>query len=341
MKYTIKDVAKKAGVSTATISRALNNDVKVKEKTKNKILKTVKEMDFVLNQSAKRLRSKITHTIGIVVSNILSAYDTEVIKGIEAKAGELNYKILICDCNNSENKERDEQERQFLKLFNEGSIDGMIMVHPHLNEDDYRYLIKNKFKISVLGRDLEKFNIPSITVDNVSGAYDAVKHLCRHGFKKIAYIYGKQWIDEKLKRINGYKKALEEFSLDIKDEYMIHGLFTEIGGSNAFQKLMNLSSPPDAIFTGNDEMALGVLKTARKMNIRIPEDIALIGYDDIRLCELTTPLLSSVRQPKDVIGRLLSERLIESIENKDPNLKYSNFVLKPELIIRESCGCKI
>jgi DNA-binding LacI/PurR family transcriptional regulator len=341
MEYTIKDVAKKAGVSTATVSRVLNNEKKVKEKTREKILKTVREMDFVLNQSAKRLRSKKTRTIGVIVSNILSAFDAEIIKGIEAKAAALNYKILICDCNNTENRKRDEQERLFLKLFNEGSVDGMIMVHPHIEAKDYKYLIEKNFKISVLGRDLDEYNIPSITVDNVAGAYDAVKHLCLHGYKKIAFIYGVQWIDEKLKRINGYKKALEEFSLEIKDEYIVHGMFTEEGGSLAFEKLLNLPEPPDAIFTSNDEMALGVLKTARKMNIKIPEDIALMGYDDTRLCELTTPLLSSVRQPKHQIGTLLAEKLIDSIENKDNELKSLNMILKPELIIRESCGCKM
>jgi LacI family transcriptional regulator len=180
-----------------------------------------------------------------------------------------------------------------------------------------------------------------LIVDNVFGSYEAVKHLCLHGYKKIAYIYGNQWIPEKLLRINGYKKALKEFSIEIKDEYIVLGMFSESGGSQAFEKLMKLPDPPEAIFTANDEMAFGVLKTARKMNIKIPDDVALIGYDDIRLCELTTPMLSSVRQPKHLIGTLLTEKLIDSIENKNSNKRYFNQILKPELIIRESCGCNI
>lgn len=341
MRYTIKDVAKKANVSIATVSRALNNDKKVKAKTREKILKIVKEMDFVLNQSAKRLRSKKTFTIGVIISNILSSYDSEIIKGIEEKAFGLNYKILICDCNNYENKKKDEKERLFLKLFNEGSVDGMILIHPHLNKDDYSYLKKKNYKIAVLGRNLEDFNIPSITVDNVTGAYLAVKHLCMHGYKKIAYIYGEQWnIDEKLKRINGYKKALEEFNISINEEYIVHGMFTEKGGFLAFEKLMNLTEKPDAIFCANDEMALGVIKAAKKNNIKIPEQIALIGYDDIRLCDITTPTLSSIRQPKHEIGIMLAEKLITYIDDKKNETLFKNIILKPELVIRESCGCK-
>jgi DNA-binding LacI/PurR family transcriptional regulator len=340
MSQTIKDIARMAGVSIATVSRVLNNHAIVQEKTRERVMKYVRETDFVLNQSAKVLKERKTRTIGIISSNLLSSYNAEIIKGIEAGAAESEYRSIICDCNNVHNKLRDEQERHYIKLLGDGSVDGIILLHTHLSFDDFANYKKKKINLSVLGVDLEKIGYPSITVDSVYGAYQAVKHLCEHGHKKIGFIFGHQRIASEFHRIAGYRKALAEFGIAENSDYIVDGEFSIEGGGRAFRSLMELPDPPHAVFCANDDMALGSMKTAKKMKIRIPDDVAIAGFDDILTCELTNPCLTSVCQPKEQIGRLLFKRLLEY--NKSESLKmkrFPNLVLTPELVVRESCGC--
>jgi len=335
--FTIKDIAKKAGVSTATVSRVLNKQGNVSDKISKIIFKIVDETGFVLNQAAKGLRSNRTGTIGIIVSDLLNSYDVEILKGIESVAHAADYRTIICDCDNVINQRRDIREKEYLKILYKGSVDGIILVHTHLSPDDFIELKKHNYNFSVLGVNLEQFNIPSIVVDKVQGAYIGVRHLFEHGYSRIACIYGREQIDNDLWRINGYYKALKEFGEEIDEHYMECGYFTIEKGAAAFERLMRLPTPPRAVFCGNDEMAIGALKAARNMSIKIPDDVAIIGYDDIHLCDYTSPTLTSVRQPKHEMGVMLCERLIQSIEK---NIDHFPAVhIKPQLIIRESCGC--
>jgi DNA-binding LacI/PurR family transcriptional regulator len=342
MSQTIKDIARKAGVSIATVSRVLNNHSVVTEKTREAVMKVVTETDFVLNQSAKGLKERKTHTIGIISSNLLSSYNAEVIKGIEAQASEMEYRTLICDCNNIRNLLRDEQERHYIKLLGDGSVDGIILLHTHLSNDDFQNYKRKGVNLSILGKDLESVGFPSVTVNSVHGAYIAVKHLISHGFTKIGFLYGLHRIPTEFRRETGYMKALSESGIPVNPDYIVDGEFSIEGGAKAFRQIMELKDPPNAIFCANDDMALGSLKSARKMGIKIPNDVAIIGYDDILTCELTNPQLTSVRQPKMEIGRLLFDRLMECIQNNTvENKSFKNVILTPELIIRESCGCKM
>jgi LacI family transcriptional regulator len=342
MSQTIRDIARKAKVSVATVSRVLNNNGYVKEKTREKVMRIVQKNDFVLNQSAKNLKERKTYTIGIISSNLLSSYNVEVIKGIEAAAAESEYRTVICDCNNIHNKLRDEQERHYIKILGGSSVDGIILLHTHLSIRDFEYYKKRKIKLSVLGVNLASVGYPSITVDSVYGAYQAVKHLGSHGHRKIGFIYGIQRNAAKFNRVVGYRKALAELKIKENSDYLADGEFSIEGGARAFRRLMELKNPPKAVFCANDDMALGAMKTARKMGIRIPGDVALVGYDDILTCELTNPQLTSVHQTKNEIGKLLFDRLIESIQNKSDKKKvFKNIILTPELVIRESCGCSL
>jgi DNA-binding LacI/PurR family transcriptional regulator len=207
---------------------------------------------------------------------------------------------------------------------------------------DFEQYKKRKINLSVLGVNLESTGYPSVTVDSVYGSYLAVKHLCSHGYRKIGFIFGHQRIAAEFHRIVGYRKALAEFKIEENRDYAIDGEFSIEGGARAFRQLMELKNPPEAIFCASDDMALGVLKTARKMGIRIPNDVAIVGYDDILTCELTNPQITSVRQPKAEIGKLLFDRLMEYIQNSSTDKKiFKNVVLTPEMIIRESCGCSL
>jgi LacI family transcriptional regulator len=336
LKYTIRDVAQRAGVSIATVSRVLNNKDRVNDDTRKNILKVIKEMNYTVNAQARRLRDPRTNVIGAIAPDISVSFYSEIIKGIENKADDLGYRLIVCDEQNKIEKERD-----YVKILHDGSVDGLIFVMSQLPAAEIAKTYNKNLPKVVFGINMEQYNIPSITVDNKSGAYNAVKHLYSHGFTKIAYIGGIEAFNDydHRARLAGYKKALQECRLDFEETYIESGQYSEEGGSSSFMRLMQLAEPPDAIFCANDEMALGVLKTAKKMGIKIPQQIGLIGFDDIRICQYTSPALTSVRQPSYNIGILLCEKLIQIIETEENKTRHNNLVLKPELIIRESCGC--
>jgi LacI family transcriptional regulator len=340
MSTTIRDVAKKAGVSIATVSRVLNNHINVQEKTREKILEAIRELDFTINQPAKRLKEKKTQTIGIIASNLLSSFNVEIIQSIESNAFRSNYKTIICDCNNLRNEKRDEQERKYIRFLSDGSVDGIILINSHLSLKDFKTYKEKGIALCAFGVNLEAANYPSVIVDAMKGAYDAVSHLCGHGYKRIGYIYGQIFSFSKPSRDSGYLKALHDSGIENSEELWAMGSFSRDGGEEAFSRLMSLKNPPDAIFCANDEMAFGAMIAARKSGISIPDDVALIGYDDIRICEISNPQLSSVRQPKTEIGKLLFDRLIGYLAKKDEKKAvFDCTVLEPRLIARESCGC--
>ncbi len=336
MALTIKDVAKKAGVSIATVSRVLNNKDRVKDETREKIMAIVNEMNYVTNFSAKTLRQNKSNVIGVIVQGVSISFYAEIVKGIENKANEYDLRLIVCDSENSVEKEKD-----FVRFLYDRSVDGMIFIVPQMPSEDIVKIHQDNYPIVVFGSNMQEYNIPSITVDNRLGAILAVRHLYSHGFTKIAFIGSieDEHNSDRRERLQGYRDALKECQLELLPEYIENGLYYEETASGAFIRLMKLPNPPDAVFCGNDEMALGVLKTAKKMGISIPEQIGLVGFDNIRICQYTSPALTTINQPTHNIGVLCCEKLIYSLNDKGKDAKYTNLVLQPELIIRESCGC--
>ncbi|HHW13027.1 MAG TPA: LacI family transcriptional regulator [Firmicutes bacterium] len=333
MKYTIRDVAKKAGVSIATVSRVLNNKDRVKEETRQKVLSVIEELNYVTNFSAKALRKNQTDVIGAIVPEIANSFYGEIIQGIENKANEYDLRLIVCDGGGKLEKELD-----FVRFLYDKSISGMIFILPSLSDDELVKIKKSGKPIVLFGRNMQAYNIPSITVDNKRGAYKAVMHLVSHGYKKIAYISGDEapHLPDRKERLDGYRAALQECGYEIKPEYIAGGPTQTI--STVFTHLMELPEPPDAIFCAYDELALGVLKTAQQMGVKIPDDVALVGFDDLRICQYTSPPLTTVKQPTYMIGNLCCEKLIYTLDqnNEVPSV---NLVIPPQLIVRESCGC--
>ncbi len=336
MPPTIKDIAKQSGVSISTVSRVFNNQDLVKNETKQKVLEVIEALGYTPNFVAKRLRSCKISTIGIVVPDISAAFYAEIIKGVENKANDIDCGLIVCDAHNSRDK-----EKEYVRYLYDGRVDGMIFVVPQLRDDDLRKIAADGLAIAVFGKDMSGFNIQSISVDNYSGAYQAVKHLYFHGHKRIAYIGGIEAENDydHRARLAGYRQALIDNGLGVNDAYIENGAYCEEGGGSAFLRLIKLNEPPDAIFCANDEMALGVIRMARKNHIEIPEQLGLIGFDNIRVGQYISPSLTTVNQPTYTIGVLLGERLIFQMTNKEYGQKTLNLILKPELVIRESCGC--
>nr|WP_208403281.1 LacI family DNA-binding transcriptional regulator [Paenibacillus sp. BK720] len=330
----IVDVAKRAGVSAATVSRVLNESSLVSEKTKIKVLKAIEEMDYHPNAAAKHLRSQRTMTLGIIVPDINVSYFSEIIKGIENKAYAHKYKVLICDSDN-----QIEKEMEYLGLLPDKTVDGMILVTPRVSDDTINEYVQKGYVIGVVGRAVVHEDILSCKTDNVKFSNEAVRHLVEQGHQQIAYIGGYSDSLENYERMEGYMKALKEGKIPFLPTLIDNGDFEETGGYQAFNRLLERNQSFTAVYCANDEMALGVYRACRERGIRIPEDMAVVGVDNNRITEYLLPALSTVEQPKYEMGSHLTEKLIAQMNGNEQSAQ-KKYVIESKLIKRESSSFK-
>jgi LacI family transcriptional regulator len=326
----IIDVAKLAGVSPATVSRVLNGSALVKEKTKQKVLLAVEELGYFPNAAAKQLRSQKTMTIGVVVTDINISYNADIIKGIENIAHPRKYKVLICDSDNQKEKEHD-----YLSLLMDRTVDGMIFVAPHLKDQVLIDLAERNYAIGLIGRYIEHLKIPCAHTDNVKFSKDVVEHLIERGHRQIAFLSGYADVVDSYERLEGYIKALRDRQISFRPELIESGNFNEEGGYAAIKRLFAKNIPFSAVYAANDEMALGVYTACRELGMDIPKQLAIVGVDNDRICKYIHPTLSTVNQPKYTMGALISEKLIDQMnENEFSNQR--EFKVDSQLIIRGS-----
>ncbi|MGG1311415.1 MULTISPECIES: LacI family DNA-binding transcriptional regulator [Cohnella] len=326
----IIDVARRANVSVATVSRVLNASHLVSPKTKEKVLKAIEEMNYTPNALAKNLRSRKTMTLGVVVSDILVAYYAEIIKGIENTANSLQYKILICDAQNQK-----EKEQEYMSLLMNRTVDGMILVTPKLSNKEIAAYADNGYTIGLIGRFIDHPNIPCAYTDNVKMAKEVVNHLIGQGHEKIAFLSGYADAIDSYERLEGYMKALRDAGMPFIPDLIENGNFNEEGGYAAFKRLKEKNIDFTAVFAANDEMALGVYKACRELSIEIPRQMAVVGVDNNRITKYVTPKMSTVEQPKYTMGALLAEKLIDQMNDNAFSDKRA-FKVDSKLLIRES-----
>ncbi|WP_123041630.1 LacI family DNA-binding transcriptional regulator [Cohnella candidum] len=330
MDNKIVDVARRAGVSPATVSRVLNDSNLVTEKTKRKVLQVIEEMDYHPHAAAKQLRSQRTMTIGVIVPDINNSYFAEIIKGVENMAHARKYKVIICDSDN-----KPEKEKEYLGLLPNRAVDAMILVAPYAADElIFDYIDKGHF-IGIIGRPVNHDKIPTVKTNNVKFSDQAVTHLIELGHRSIAYIAGYADSLDSYERMEGYMKAMKEHHIPFAPGLMDNGDFHEQGGYAAMIRLIERGVPFTAVYVANDEMALGVYKACRERNIRIPEDLAVVGVDNNRITKYLSPPLSTVEQPKYAMGALMAEKLID-IMNDNEFQGTREFVIDSKLIIRES-----
>ncbi|MBB3108917.1 LacI family transcriptional regulator [Paenibacillus phyllosphaerae] len=331
----IVDVARRAKVSVATVSRVLNRSEQVSEKTKQRVLKAIAEMNYTPNAMAKNLRSKRTMTLGIVVSDIEVSYYAEIIKGVENMANSLDYKIIICDAQNKQ-----ERELEYVSLLQNRTVDGMIFVTPYMTSKELIAVAEEGYSIAVIGRYIEHESIPCAFTDNVKIAKDVVNHLLEQGHERIAFLSGYADAIDSYERLEGYMKALRDAGLPFIPDLIDNGDFNESGGFRSFLRLREKNDAFTAVFAANDEMALGVYKACRELSIQIPSELAVVGVDNIRLTKYVTPKLSTVEQPKYTMGALLTEKLIDQMNHNEFSDRRV-FKVDSKLLVRESSSYAI
>lgn len=332
MNVTMKDIAEKADVSTATVSHVINGTKKISEDTHNKIMNLIQKYNYVPNLTAKNLRQNKTMTAGLIVSSFPDSFITEMVYGVEERARELNYHLLLVNTNENQG-----YEEEMVKLLHSKMVDGLIL-SPTTSKIAYlNKYTKNNFPIVLVNRyDSVAQSIPRVTGDNFQTGYNATKHLLEHGHKKIGLIYAVPDVSTTNDRIIGYKTALHEYNIPYDENYLELGYATVDGGETAAQSLLSKHPDISAVFVLNDLMTIGVISKLKKLSLKIPRDIAIIGFGDFASANIIDPPVTNIELPPKVIGKAAFDVLLNKINNKD-YMKQIEF--PPSMVIRNSCGC--
>ncbi|MFA1819453.1 LacI family DNA-binding transcriptional regulator [Virgibacillus oceani] len=323
----IQEVARRAGVSSATVSRVLNNTTAVSAKTKFKVEKAIEELEYEPSMLGRNLRNSESRLLLVLIHTFSNPYYSEIINGIEDYSIANDYNILLCETDSNP-----QREIIFLNMVKNKLADGIISMNPTVDLEKLKALNENH-SIIMCSDYYEDVSIPYVAIDNELAAYKAVKHLIKLGNEKIAFINFDDNMAYARKRREGYERALNEFNLPIRDEWMCKtdGLDFQ-DGVQAMRKLLQLEERPTAVFAVSDTIAIGALKELNVKGIKIPEEIAVVGFDNIGFSNMTNPTLSTVSQPKYEMGYKAANMLIESIKGS----KADSVIMDHELIIRES-----
>ncbi len=326
---TIKDVAKRANVSVATVSRVINGNYYVRPELREKVMKVIKELDYYPNSVAQSLKKDATYTIGFLVSDISNNYFTSIAKLVEDEIKVDDYNLIVCSTEN--NKDR---ELAYLKLLLSKKIDGLILNTTGMN-DDYISSISNYLPIVLINRRIDHIDFIGdfVDSDNVYGGYTLTKNLISLGHRKIGVINGSQIVSTGRERFEGFIKAMAEIGIneDRLNLYRYDGNFDMESGYRGAAKLMESEERPTAIVIMNNEMALGALRYFRSHGINIPEDISVTSYGDIINSDLFYVQSTVVSQNTAIMGKKIADLIVERISKKN---KVSNreIIYVPQLI---------
>lgn len=329
MKVTIKDIARYAGVSTATVSKIINKkDSSISEDTRAKVLSVVKEYAYVPNRVASSMVTKRTKTLGLVIPDIANPFFPEVARGAEDKANQEGYNLILCNTD-----DKVEKEDSYISMLQEKMVDGIIFTASSGRLTISESLKKINVPVITVDRDIEELKtMGKITVDNVSGAYEAVKYMLSRGYTKIIHICGPLTSTPTKMRILGFEKAMLEAGYKKEDLLIIDGEYLSYSGEEAIEKVIDLNYEFDGVFCGNDLIALGAIKALKKNNYIIPNNVGVIGYDDIYMSRMIDPELSTVNQPTYDMGYRAAELLIKMLSDED--IENNEVILDTKLIVR-------
>lgn len=333
MNTTIKEVAHRAKVSIATVSRVLNNVGPADPKTRQRVHKAVKKLHYIPNVHGRGLSTKRTDAIGLLLPDLYGEFFSEVIRGADQCIQQNRYHLLISSSHNN----RDEIEAALQMM--RGRVDGLVVMSPHIDARTLKTNLPKTLPVVLLNCYVENGAFDSINIDNFDGARQLTLHLIQHGHRRIAIITGPEKNVDASERLRGYRRALKDARIDRTSELEIPGDFSEISGYSAAKKILSLTNRPTAIFASNDSMAIGALSALREAGVALPDDMALGGFDDIPITQYLTPPLTSVHIPIGDLGGIAVNQLIHSVKEKNAHVK-KRVVLPTSLSIRESCGCQ-
>jgi LacI family transcriptional regulator len=331
---SIKEVALKAGVSIATVSRVINDKGPVAVETRQRILAAIEQLRYVPHGAARSLITNQTDTIGVLLPDLYGEFFSEVIRGIDLAARRSGFHVLISGFHS------DRAEIEAVLRALRGRVDGLIVLSPDVDAQGLRRNLPETLPVVLLntrvkGREGAAFD--AINVDNYGGAFAMARHLASLGHRRIALICGPAENADARERLRGYRDAQRAEGIAPPPALEVPGDFSEESGYRAGQRLLTLEPRPEAVFAANDSMAIGCLFALREAGVEVPGGIALAGFDDIPIARYVTPSLSSVHVPIAELGTRAMERLLHAVEHKNEHERRQETV-PTTLVVRGSCG---
>jgi len=326
---TIVDVARKADVSYATVSRVINNNEHVRPRTRERILQAVESLGYEVNRQARGLAGGHTNIIGLLVPDLGTGYIGEIIRGIDAELNDAQYELMLYTTHL-----RQAKETSFVVSLARGTVDGLLVVLPRIPGSYREVLSRQKLPYVLIDHQGIGEVDAAVGATNRQGAYEATRYLLQLGHIRIGFITGTIEMGCAKERLAGYRQALKEGGVEEHPELIREGDFHQPRGYTAAKELLFLPRPPTAIFAANDVSAFGVMEAVRDCGLRIPEDISILGFDDIPQSGSVRPPLTTVRQPLEQMGRIATQALLEKLKN--PRKKIDYIELPTELVIRGS-----
>ncbi len=332
MAASIKDVAKEAGVSIATVSRVLNNIDVVNEDTKKKVEDAIKKLKYRPNIVARSLKTQRTKTLGIIIPDISSQIYPEIVRGVEDIANIYDYNIMLCNADLNLDK-----EKEYLKVLKEKMVDGVVYISNSLEKELIDTIHDLQLPTVLIETVDENKTFPSVTIDNKEAAKKAVEYLIKKGNKKIAFIgTSSEKLNARSYRFDGYKMALEENNIEVNEE-LVHICKTDNkkgNGYKAMEIILEKGVEFDAVFCAVDDFAMNAINALRDREISVPEDIDVMGFDNTYAASIFYPKLTTVAQPLYDMGSVGTRMLIKIINKEE--LEDDNYVLNYRIIERDS-----
>lgn len=329
-KISIKDVAREANVSHATVSRVINNYPHVSREKREQVLLAMSRLGYVANQQARSLAGGRSHTIGLLVPGVGNSYIGQIMIGIDEVLGANQYDLMLYTT-----QRRRTHEAAYVATLTRGLTDGLLLLLP-LNPEAYlKALHEQQYPYVVIDHQGFDDYSPTVIATNFEGAYEATAYLIELGHRRIGFIAGTPILNSAIERQNGYKAALAAHNIPFSPELVRNGEFLTPASYDAARELLDLPDPPTAIFAASDLSAFGAADAIRNRGLNIPQDVSLVGFDDLPEAAWAHTALTTVRQPLREMGVIATRMLLDQIMGRQD--QEQRIVVKTELIIRESC----
>ena len=330
MAVSIKDIAREAGVSHSTVSRALAGSSLVRPTTKERICRLAEAMGYSRNTVARSLVRQRTETLGLVVSTVADPYVAEVVRGIEEAAFDHGFGVLLCESGN--NRER---EIAAVKMLREKRVDGIVVSASTVGDFYMPLLDELHIPIVLVNREQGTEYAYSIATDDLDGGRLAVEHILSFGHRRVGIITGPEHSQSSANRLQASRQTIEACDIPFDPRLIVQGDGRIEGGYAGAEVLMSLDPAPTAVFCYNDLTAIGAIRAIKKRGLGVPQDVSVVGFDDIPFAEFIDPPLTTVRQHRYTMGRLATEMILQLLSGHSPE---ANIYLKGALVVRESCG---
>ena len=332
MRPTIADVAREAGVSITTVSHALNGTRFVAEPTKQRVLAAIERLRYEPSSVAQSLKRDKSHAIGLLITDISNPFFTSLVRGVEDVASRAGYSVILCNTDEDPAK-----ELSYLHVLRRKRVDGILLAPTGTRQPYMDALVEAAFPIVCIDRPSPGLPGDAVLVENVAGARAAVEHLIGLGHRRVGVISGLAPVGTSSERLEGYRQALRAHGLPEEPALVREGNSRLDGGYRRMNELLDLPTPPTAVFTTNNLMTLGALGALQARGVRVPDDMAVVGFDDFEWAIVLRPRLTTVAQPTYEIGETAARLLLERIEKKVDGAPR-RVVLPTQLLVRESCG---